>query len=93
MVSYSRAATRSGSLRPLGQPAEVGVEVGRGGFPVALTVKRAQQVVCHVEDAWRLDDEWWRSCVTRRYFRVLLDGGRRLVVYHDLAADRWYAQP
>ena len=45
-----------------------------------------------IHDSWRIDDEWWREEIARRYFTVELEGGRRLTVYHDLLADAWYIQ-
>jgi len=92
MVSNPRAATGAGALRPLSQPEPVAVEVDGGGFPVTLSLRRLPQASCMVEDAWRLDDEWWRMGIARRYFRVLITGGLRLVVYHDLVHNQWYAQ-
>jgi hypothetical protein len=49
--------------------------------------------VAAIHDSWRIDDEWWREEIARRYFVVELDDGRRLTLYHDLIADAWYAQP
>lgn len=92
MVSNPRAQAGAGSLRFLSQPEPVAVEVDGGGFPVTLSLRRLVQAACTVEDAWRLDDEWWRMGIARRYFRVSINGGPRLVVYHDLVQNQWYAQ-
>ncbi len=48
--------------------------------------------VVALHDTWRIDDEWWRDEIARRYFVVELEGGRRLTVYHDLVGDAWYEQ-
>lgn len=49
--------------------------------------------VMEVLERWRIDDEWWRSRpVSRLYYAVLLEGGKRLEIYHDLVDGRWYAQ-
>jgi hypothetical protein len=46
-----------------------------------------------VRDEWRVDEGWWSGArIRRRYFEVLLAGGRTAVVYHDEAAGRWFAQ-
>jgi hypothetical protein len=45
-----------------------------------------------IHDTWRIDDEWWRDEIARRYFAVELEGGRHLTLYHDLIGDAWYAQ-
>jgi hypothetical protein len=46
-----------------------------------------------IHDTWRIDDEWWRDEIARRYFALELEGGRRVTVFHDLVADTWFAQP
>jgi hypothetical protein len=48
--------------------------------------------VAAIHDTWRIDDEWWRDEIARRYFIVELQGGRRLTLYRDLVRDAWYAQ-
>lgn len=40
----------------------------------------------------RLTSEWWEESYERDYFRVSLDGGAVLLIYHDLRSGRWYAQ-
>jgi hypothetical protein len=49
--------------------------------------------VAHVQDQWRIDDEWWRERpIARLYYLLLLDDGTLLTIYHDLLADAWFAQ-
>jgi hypothetical protein len=48
--------------------------------------------VAAIHDTWRVDDEWWRDEIARRYFLAELDDGRRLTLYPDLIADHWYVQ-
>lgn len=49
--------------------------------------------VASIEDCWRIDDEWWREKpVSRLYFEVLLEDGRRLTVFKDLLQGQWYRQ-
>jgi hypothetical protein len=57
-------------------------------------VKAARkQAVLSIEDAWRIDDEWWRSePVSRLYYAVLFRSGQRLVIYKDLNNGKWYRQ-
>ena len=43
-------------------------------------------------DVWRIDDEWWRERISRRYFRVTLAGGVIRVLYQDLVTGAWYEQ-
>ena len=45
-----------------------------------------------IEDVWRIDDEWWREEVSRLYYRLLLEDGRPLIVFHDLVREQWCEQ-
>ena len=40
----------------------------------------------------RVQTEWWAEPIDRDYLHVQLDDGRGLVLYHDRARDRWFAQ-
>ena len=79
-------------LRPLNQPTPAAVEATPGGEPKAMLWRGVFKRVAAVHDSWRIDDEWWREEIARRYFAVELEGGRRVTVYHDLVRDAWYAQ-
>ena len=48
--------------------------------------------VLQIRESWRIDDEWWREPVSRRYFEVVLETGRRTVLYRDLVGGGWYRQ-
>ena len=40
-----------------------------------------------------VEDRWWTERpLRRRYFELVLAGGRNVVVFHDLRDRRWYAQ-
>ncbi|HEX9579468.1 MAG TPA: hypothetical protein VF970_00045 [Gemmatimonadales bacterium] len=45
-----------------------------------------------VGEVWRVDDEWWREPIGRRYVEVTLEGGAHLVLFEDLATGSWFAQ-
>lgn len=46
-----------------------------------------------IDEVWRIVDEWWRvSPITRTYYRVNLDDGRPLTLFHDEIADTWFEQ-
>jgi hypothetical protein len=49
--------------------------------------------IAAIRDSWRIDDEWWRDEISRRYFAVELEGGGNVTIYHDLTKDAWYVQP
>ena len=48
--------------------------------------------VALIRDSWRLDDEWWRVPIRRRYVDLILAGGGRMVVFEDLVSGEWWAQ-
>lgn len=45
-----------------------------------------------VIETWRVDDEWWREPISRRYVEVVLEGGRHVVLYEDLLTGNWFMQ-
>lgn len=93
MVTGPRTPAGDGRFRPLNQPVPAAVEATPRGLPKAMLWRGVYRTVAAVHDTWRIDDEWWRDAISRRYFAVELDGGARVTIYHDLARDAWYAQP
>jgi hypothetical protein len=78
---HSRAARRLNEPRPTAVLAEEGVPAAVGGVRVAA-----------VREEWRVVDRWWtEEPVRRRYFEVLLETGRNVVVF---AAEEggWFTQ-
>ena len=69
-------------LRPLAKPVIVTVRTDEHGEPthVRLPGKTARRVDT-VRERWRIDDEWWRERISRRYFRVTLAGGVIRVIF------------
>lgn len=92
MVTHPRTATRAPGLLPLNLPQPVAVEANAMGLPVAVTVRGELRRVEAVHDCWQIDDEWWRTEISRRYFAIEVAGGTRLNVYHDLRTGAWYRQ-
>ena len=91
MVTHPRAALRPDQLRPLNRPRPCEVTAERG-LPVALVEGGRRVAVTAIHDRWRIEDEWWRQPVSRRYFTVLAEDGVHRTIFHDAAADRWFAQ-
>ena len=91
MVTHPRASIRPDQLRPLNSPRTCEV-VAERGEPVALVDAGRRVAVTRIHDRWRLDDEWWRQPIARRYFVVLAEDGAYRTIFHDAAADRWFAQ-
>ena len=49
--------------------------------------------VAALRDEWRVVDRWWTAePVQRRYFELVLETGRNVVVFVDETSGRWYRQ-
>jgi len=83
----------AGRLRPLNGPRPVRIVADEGGVPTRIRIRDRWRPVRAVLETWRIDDEWWRTPISRAYFSLLLEGGGLLTVYHDLLETRWYVQP
>jgi hypothetical protein len=82
------AAAGSG-LRRLATPRPVAVQPGDRGVPALVG---GLPVEAMLED-WVVEDRWWTGQpVRRRYFELVLAGGRNAVVFKDLGSGRWFAQ-
>ena len=93
MVSNSGKATSASRLRPLNQPRVLEVDAAPNGEPLAVLWQGNYRRVTGLHDSWRIDDEWWRDEISRRYYVADLEGGRQLTLYYDLLEDAWFAQP
>jgi hypothetical protein len=92
VVTLSRASLGTGRLQFLNEPHGIRVE-HQDDMPITVSWQRGRRRVMEVLERWRIDDEWWRSRpVSRLYYAVLLEGGKRLEIYHDLVDGQWYAQ-
>ena len=92
MVENPGTSGGAGGLRLLNQPKPAAVEASAGGEPAAIVVPGRVQPVRAIHDTWRIDDEWWRDELARRYFAIELENGRKMTVFHDLIGDGWFAQ-
>jgi hypothetical protein len=46
-----------------------------------------------VRESWLVEDRWWTAApLRRRYWEVLVAGGRNTVVFRDLEEGAWYEQ-
>jgi hypothetical protein len=59
---------------------------------MSVVVHGRFQPVRAILDSWRIDDEWWREEIARRYFAIELQNGRTLTIYHDLVGGGWFIQ-
>lgn len=60
--------------------------------PARLTWRGRAHAVTHVARAWRVDLDWWRERVWRRYYKVSTDSGLLLVIFQDLTSGDWFLQ-
>ena len=52
-----------------------------------------RESVALVREEWRVVDRWWtEDPVSRRYFDVVLESGRNVVVFRDEEVGRWFSQ-
>lgn len=75
-------------IRRLAQPKPLGpVRVGADGRPRAI----AGAAVVAVREEWLVEDRWWTARpLRRRYFELVLAGGRNVVCFEE--EGRWFAQ-
>ena len=88
MVAHSGVAGHTRSARRLNEPSPALVTCKRG---VPAAVNRVP--VASVREEWRVVDRWWtEQPVRRRYFEVVLENGRNVVVFRDELDGQWYRQ-
>lgn len=76
----------------LNQPHAIEVEADSNGLPRVLVQRGQRLKVEAIQDVWRIDDEWWRSTISRRYFLLTLESGIVRTVYQDLVNGAWHEQ-
>jgi hypothetical protein len=70
------------------RPRAVGVRAAAGA-PRAIEGRPVEAI----REEWLVEDRWWtRTPLRRHYFELVLDDGRCLTVFHDLAEGGWFAQ-
>jgi hypothetical protein len=79
-------------LRALNEPRPVRVEVGSDRLPRAVSEGDRSWTVETIGEVWRVDDEWWRAEISRRYVEVILTGGKHVALFEDLLTGKWYLQ-
>lgn len=88
MVSHPGIESAARSARRLNEPCPELVACKRG---VPAAVNRVP--VVSVREEWRVVDRWWtEKPVRRRYFEVVLESGRNVVVFLDEPTGQWYRQ-
>ena len=75
--------------RRLNEPRRARVRADARGKPLDVD----GHVVEAVRESWLVEDRWWTERpLRRRYWEVVTDDGRDLVVFRDLDDELWYEQ-
>jgi hypothetical protein len=46
-----------------------------------------------LRESWLVEDRWWTAePLRRRYWELVGERGRNVVVFHDLSSGRWWVQ-
>ena len=93
-MNREQTRNKTDRLRALNAPHRVEVELDTNGLPIGMRdagceLRRSVEAVGEV---WRIDDEWWRVPINRRYVEVILEGGKRVVLFEDLTTGMWWIQ-
>ena len=98
MVAPTRAPLRTDRLRAVNEPQPVTVDLDGSGAPAVVkasggrTVGPSDGKIDTIGETWRIDDEWWRKTISRVYWEVILEGGKRVVLFQDLISTEWFMQ-
>lgn len=79
-------------VTPLNVPRDIRVTADEDGRPVFVWVRNRQRRVARIRNVWRIDDEWWRREIARRYFELELSDGSVITVFQDLVSKNWSRQ-
>ena len=80
-------------LRAINVPQRVEVELDANGWPVGTRDAGCEmRAVEEIGEIWRIDDEWWRVPIHRRYVEAIIEGGRRVVLFEDIITGEWFVQ-
>ncbi len=75
--------------RRIREPRPARVSADDTGKPLAVD----GEAIDAVRESWLVEDRWWTDRpLRRRYWEVVTDGGRNVVVFRDLVAQGWYRQ-
>lgn len=75
--------------RRLGEPRRARVRASGRGKPLAVGGRRVEAV----RESWLVEDRWWTDePVRRRYWEVVTEDGRSVVVFRDLERGAWFEQ-
>ncbi|MGI8551639.1 MAG: hypothetical protein ACR2PL_12770 [Dehalococcoidia bacterium] len=76
----------------MNEPKPIEISSDAEGRPLSVNRRGQKLRVLGIQNEWRIDDEWWREPLARRYYLLHLAGGRLLSVFQDLNSGAWYEQ-
>lgn len=93
MVPAAGAEAGVDRVRPLNQPRVIEVALDEvSGLPRVLYERKQEQAIDRIQDAWWVDDEWWREPISRRYLQVMLRDGALRTIFYDRMTNCWFTQ-
>ena len=70
-------------------PRAARVRAAPGGAPLVVDGR----AIAHVRESWLVEDRWWtEQPLRRRYWELVSESGRDLVIFHDLVDGHWFRQ-
>src|SRR4029077_17823034 len=91
-VARSPHPLEAGMTELLAPARPVRVRVDADGVPTHLESAAGWQPVTRVLNRWRIDCDWWRSPVSREYWRLLVDDDLALECYCNRASAEWFVE-
>jgi hypothetical protein len=80
----ARVRTLPGGTPPTGAHA---------GWPDGMPAQVNGEAVESLRESWLVEDRWWTAQpLRRRYWELVGERGRNVIVFHDLCSGRWYLQ-
>jgi hypothetical protein len=72
------------------RPARVRLESARSdGMPAEVN----GEAIASLRESWLVEDRWWTAePLRRRYWELVGERGRDVVVFRDLHTGRWFVQ-
>ncbi len=61
----------------------------RDGFPAQVNGEAVESL----RESWLVEDRWWTDePLRRRYWELVGERGRNVVIFHDLCTGQWFMQ-
>ena len=71
------------------RPARVRFDPAHPGCPTEVNGEAIESL----RESWLVEDRWWTDrSLRRRYWELVGERGRNVVVFHDLCGGSWFIQ-